>query len=139
MSAIIQRPRRISSESASKETREAVDLVGYILDDITTGGGSPYTIPAGSIIAAGGFLVFNQSTVVFQLNNAGDTVNLIKPDGVTVQDSYTYSSSSDDVSHGRQEDGGIVWTTFVSPTLGASNNGSTFLVMNHWVLAKDHI
>ncbi len=104
---------------------EAVDLAGYILDDIATGGGSPYTIPAGSIIAAGGFLVFNESTVGFNLNNDGDTVNLIKPDGVTVQDSYTYGSSSDDVSHGRQLDGGVVWTTFTSPTPGASNLGGT--------------
>ncbi len=104
---------------------ETVDLAGYILDDITSGGSSPYTIPAVSIIEAGGFLVFNQSTVVFQLNNDGDTVNLIKPDGVTVQDSYTYGSSSDDVSHGRQFDGGVVWTTFVSPTPGASNNGAS--------------
>ena len=118
---------------------EAVDLEGYILDDITTGGGSPYTIPAGSIIAAGGFLVFNQSTVIFQLNNDGDTVNLIKPDGTTVQDSYTYGSSSNDVSHGRETDGGSTWTTFTTPTPGASNSGSGFFVMNHWVLAKDQI
>ncbi|MGY5873040.1 MAG: lamin tail domain-containing protein, partial [Candidatus Thorarchaeota archaeon] len=104
---------------------EAVDLAGYILDDLVAGGGSPFTIPGGSIIATGGFLVFNQSTVGFALNNDGDTVNLIKPDGVTVQDSYTYDSSSDDVSYGRQVDGGVVWTTFVNPTPGASNLGGT--------------
>jgi len=116
---------------------EAVDLAGYILDDLISGGGGPYTIPAVSIIAAGGFLVFNQSTVGFALNNDGDTVNLIKPDGVTVQDSYTYGSSSDDVSYGRQLDGGVVWTTFASPTPGESNNGASLHLVDllrYWVL-----
>ncbi len=113
-----------------------VNLEGYILDDLIGGGTSPYTIPAGSIILAGGFLVFNQSTTGVALNNAGDDVNLIKPDGTTVQDTYSYGTSDNDVSHGRETDGGSTWTTFASPTPGASNNGSTFFMMNHWVLVK---
>ena len=99
----------------------------------------PDTIPAGSIIPAGGFLIFNQSTTGVALNNAGDDVNLIKPDGTTVQDTYTYGSSTNDVSHGRVTDGGLTWTTFTVPTLGASNNGSGFLVMNSWIFVKDQI
>ena len=105
-------------------TAEDVNLTGYVLDDIVEGGGSPYTIPQGTIIIAGGYLVFNQSTVIFQLNNAGDTVNLIKPDGVTIQDSYSYSSSSNDVSYGRSPDGSETWTTQSTPTPGASNVGA---------------
>jgi hypothetical protein len=58
------------------------------------------------------------------LNNAGDTVNLIKPDGVTVQDYYSYTSSSDDVSYGRFPDGSETWTTQSTPTPGSSNIGS---------------
>ncbi|MFX1563324.1 MAG: lamin tail domain-containing protein [Promethearchaeota archaeon] len=99
----------------------AVDLSGYILDDITSGGGSPYTIPGSTIILAHGFLVFNESTTGFNLNNAGDTVNFIDTDGVTVIDSYTYSSSQNDVSYGRVTDGSPTWTTFTSPTPGDSN------------------
>lgn len=102
---------------------EEANLTGYILDDLVGGGGSPYTIPLGVIIPAGGFLVFNQSTVVFMMNNDGDTVNLIMPDGITVQDSHTYSSSSNDVSYGRNPDGAGAWTTFAAPTPGASNTG----------------
>jgi len=113
-----------------------VDLGGYILNDIIVGGGDPYTIPPGTIILAGGFLVFNQSTVIFQLNNAGDTVNLIKPDGVTIQDSYSYGSSSNDVSIGRETDGGVTWVIQSTPTPGASNVGGALLHLQetqHWI------
>ena len=104
-----------------------VDLGGYILNDLIVGGGDPYTIPPGTIILAGGFLVFNESTVIFKLNNDGDTINLIKPDGVTVQDSYSYGSSSNDVSIGRETDGGSTWVIQSTPTPGASNVGAALL------------
>jgi exonuclease III len=117
-----------------------VNLEGYILDDLIGGGTGSYTLPANTIILAGGFLIFNQSTTGIALNNAGgDDVNLIKPDGTTVQDTYSYSSISYDVSYGRETDGSSTWTTFTSPTPGASNNGSTLYVMNNWVLVKDSV
>ncbi len=102
-----------------------VDISGYILDDITTGGTNPYTIPGGSVIPAYGFIVFYQTTTNIALNNDGDTVNYLKPDGVTVLDSYTYSTSTNDISHGRETDGGATWTTFTSPTPGSSNEGGS--------------
>ncbi len=112
-------------------TDEPLSLAGYILDDITGGGSSPYTIPPGTLIPAHGFALFNQSTTGIALNNAGDTVNFIAPNGTTILDSYTYSSSSNDVSYGRTTDGNSTWITFVTPTPGASNNGSTlFLAFN---------
>ena len=103
-----------------------IDLGGYILDDIIGGGTSPYTIPSNTIIHAGGFLVFNQTTTGIALNNDGDTLNLIKPDGVTVQDTYTYTSSQvdNDVSIGRETDGGLPWVIQYTPTPGASNISS---------------
>ncbi len=104
-----------------------VDLSGYVLDDITTGGTNPYTIPAGTMIPAFGFVVFYQSTTGIGLNNDGDTVNYLRPDGTTVIDSYSYSSSSDDVSYGRETDGSSTWTTFDSPTPGESNGGTSSL------------
>ncbi len=101
-----------------------VDLSGYILDDIVGGGTAPYIIPEGTIIPAHGFIVFYQSVTKIGLNNDGDTVNYIKPDGVTIIDSYIYTSSADDVSYGRVVDGGSTWTTFTSPTPGSSNGSS---------------
>ncbi|TFG29979.1 lamin tail domain-containing protein, partial [Candidatus Thorarchaeota archaeon] len=101
-----------------------VDISGYIIDDLIGGGTSPYTIPAGTVIPAHGYLLFYQSTTNLALNNAGDDVNFINPDGVTVLDSFTYGSSTDDVSYGREIDGGPTWTTFTTPTPGASNDGT---------------
>ena len=101
-----------------------VNLSGYVLDDITDGGTSPYTIPNGTIISAHGFLVFYSNVTGIALNNDGDTVNLLEPDGVTVVDSFSYTSSTDDVSIGRLPDGGGTWTTFSNPTPGSSNSGS---------------
>ncbi|MBN2229059.1 MAG: lamin tail domain-containing protein [Candidatus Thorarchaeota archaeon] len=103
----------------------AVDISGYIIDDLIGGGTAPYTIPSGTVIPAHGFLVFYQGVTNIALNNAGDNVNYINPDGVTVLDTYAYGSSSDDVSYGREIDGGTTWTTFTSPTPGASNTGPT--------------
>jgi hypothetical protein len=104
---------------------EEADVSGYIIDDITTGGTSPYTIPDGTVIPANGYLVLWQSTTGIAMNNDGDTVNYLKPDGTTVLDSYTYTSSTDDVSYGRETDGSSTWTTFTTPTPGATNGGGT--------------
>ncbi|MFW9979506.1 MAG: lamin tail domain-containing protein, partial [Candidatus Thorarchaeota archaeon] len=102
----------------------AVDISGYIIDDITTGGTAPYTIPIGTVIPAYGFLVFYQSVTNIALNNAGDTLNYINPDAVTVLDSFTYTSSADDISYGRETDGASTWITFDAPTPGESNAGT---------------
>ena len=120
-----------------------VNLGGYILDDIIGGGTSPYTIPTGTIILAGGFLVFNQTTTGIALNNDGDTLNLIKPDGVTVQDTYTYTSSQvdNDESIGRVSDGAATWVVQSIPTPGASNAGAALLSLQdiqYCVLTKDN-
>jgi endonuclease/exonuclease/phosphatase family metal-dependent hydrolase len=125
-------------------TLDDVDLGGYILDDIIGGGTSPYTIPAGTIIPSGGFLVFNQTTTGIALNNNGDTLNLIKPDGVTVQDSYTYTSSQvdNDQSIGRETDGAPTWVVQSTPTPGASNTGAALLSLkesNNWIFTKDFV
>ncbi len=108
-----------------------VDISGYVLDDLVAGGTSPYTIPGGTTIPAFGFIVFYQSTTNIGLNNDGDTVNYLKPDGETVLDSNTYSSSSNDVSKGRENDGSTTWTTFTSPTPGSSNEGTSTPTLVH--------
>lgn len=104
---------------------ETVDISGYVLDDLTSGGTNPYTIPGGTTIPAHGFILFYQTTTNIALNNDGDTVNYLKPDGATVLDSYVYSTSTNDISYGRETDGSSTWTTFDSPTPGASNGEVT--------------
>ncbi len=58
-------------------------------------------------------------------NNSGDDVRLLKNDGTTALDSYTYGSTGYDVSWYRSPDGGA-WatTTDATPTQGSSNMSS---------------
>lgn len=100
---------------------EDVDISGYILDDLIGAGTAPYIIPSGTIIPANGFIVFYQSITNIGLNEAGDTVNYIHIDGTTIIDSFSYGSSTYDISYGRETDGGTSWITFDTPTPGLSN------------------
>ena len=103
-------------------TTGPLDLSGYYIDDIAAGGGAPKVLPAGTVIPAGGHFVFETSGF---LNNGGDDVRLLTPDQATVLDSFSYSSSSDDMSWCRQPDGGDWLALECAPTLGATNGGSS--------------
>ena len=59
---------------------QAVDLGGWQLDD-AEGGAKPYTLPGGTVIAAGGLAVFDQDLTGVGLNDDGDTARLLRPDG----------------------------------------------------------
>jgi hypothetical protein len=100
---------------------EDVDISGYILDDSIGVGTAPYIIPSGTIVPAKGFILFYQSITNIGLNRAGDTVNYIHYDGITLIYSFSYSSSMYDVSYGRETDGGTPWVIFEVPTPGLSN------------------
>ena len=73
-------------------TGQAIDISGAWIDDIAGGGGAPKLIPSSTIIAAGGYYTMDTGTSF--LNNTGDDVRLLLPDGTTVVDSYTYGNSS---------------------------------------------
>lgn len=64
------------------------NILGYQLDD-EDGGSRPYTIPDNTSIPAGETAVFSREDTGIALNNNGDTVRLLDPDGVVV-DSYSY-------------------------------------------------
>jgi len=116
-------------ELYNRETTD-VDISGWQVDDIE-GGSSPTTIPDSTTIAAGGFYVVELSSV---LNNGGDTVRLLDDAG-TLVDSYTYASSTAGVSEGRITDGADTWTTFDTPTPGASNGEAAPLAsITSWTL-----
>lgn len=61
-----------------------INLGGFLLDDIPDGGSKPYTFPVGFTIEAGGFLVIEKSSHKLALNDDGDIVQLVGPDGVVV-------------------------------------------------------
>ncbi len=93
----------------------SIDLDGWKVDD-GEGGGSPLHLPAGSIAESGGYLVVDLPNSL--LNNDGDSIRLIRPDGV-VADTTSYASSAADTSHCRALDGS--WYESEQPTPGAPN------------------
>ena len=54
------------------------------------------------------------------LNNTGDDVRLLGTDGATVYDTYTYTSTSYDLSYCRLPNGGT-WVSGCVATKGTSN------------------
>ncbi len=92
------------------------DISGYVfLDNGTTG----YVIPAGTTIPAGGFLVLDEAQFGFGLGSADDA-RFFAPDGVTLLDSYTWTSHAT-TTYGRCPDGSGAFTTTLAPTRGAAN------------------
>jgi endonuclease YncB( thermonuclease family) len=97
-----------------------IDIGGYIIDDLLSGGSAPFTIPAGTIIRARGFFVWRTSAY---FNNTGDDANLITPDGRGIVDRFSFTSTNRNESFVRLPDGGP-WSSQkdATPTPGASNN-----------------
>jgi hypothetical protein len=104
-----------------------VDLSGWRLDDVDDGlrampdGSPPYALPLGTTIPARSFLIFFRSQSGIALNNEGDWVRLLRPDGVVVE-AVEYSASRDDQAYSKTLDGGSDWTRSYPPTPGGSNH-----------------
>ncbi|MCZ7568643.1 MAG: lamin tail domain-containing protein [Ardenticatenaceae bacterium] len=100
------------------EGSAVVDLSGWQLDDIVDGGSRPYTLPAGTHLQPGAFLLFFRHQTGVALNNDSDTVRLLWPDG-TPFDTYWYSRPAADASYSRDATG--TWHTDWPPSPGAPN------------------
>lgn len=98
-------------------TGDQLDIGGMWIDDLAGGGGAPKQIPAGTILEPGGYYVMEMSSY---LNNTGDDVRLLGPDGSTVYDTYTYGSTSYDLSFCRLPDGGT-WASGCTASKGLPN------------------
>jgi hypothetical protein len=105
---------------------EAVSLAGWLLDD-ADGGSSPYDIPAGTVIQPGAWLVFFRAETNIAINDDGDSVRLLHPDG-SVVDQWSFDKDPKaEVSWARYPDGAN-WNGRGMPTPGAGNQlwpGST--------------
>ncbi len=101
----------------------AVDIGGWKVDDVAGGGSTPYTLPAGTTLPAGGFLaLWSRDTGIALNNSIGDSVRLIRPDGGEVEShSYSVTSVPSDQAYSKTVDGGSQWTTTYPPSPGASN------------------
>ena len=112
-----------------------MDLGGWVLDDEANAtadatanaaaaslqSSALYVIPSGTIIEPDRFLSFPQGDTGLALNNTGDEVRFLGPDGALL-DAIAYDSSpGPDVSWSRAGDGTGSWTTGYPPSPGASN------------------
>ena len=108
----------------------AVDLTGYHLSD-DPGEPLKWAFPAGASIPAGGFLLVwcdddeddGPLHTSFKLSADGESVGIYttREGTVVVVDERAFGPQTTDVSEGRIPDGGDQWTSFATPTPGASN------------------
>lgn len=95
-----------------------VGLGGWRLRDAA---GVTYNIPLGQAIPAGGYAVLYKAQTGIGLNNSGDTVTLIHPDGAVI-DGVTYDHSpGGDESWCRLPDGGATWSDDCLPSPNGVN------------------
>jgi hypothetical protein len=87
----------------------------------------PYVIPAGTSIAAGGYLVIDEASFVFGLGLA-DLARLFDASGALV-DSYTWASHAT-TTYGRCPNGVGAVTTTTSVTKGAANDCAIVVKIN---------
>jgi len=106
---------------------EDINISGCFIDDKlgTIGSSDPQKISDGTIIQAGKYYVYDLGSGY--LNNSGDDIYFIAPDGTTVIDknlSFADSTNHSDQSIYRLPDGGSWASDFDdTPTKGAANNG----------------
>jgi len=89
-----------------------VDLSGWKIED-TAGRTTTYTFPQGIKIVAQGFLVLYRPISKITLNNDGDGLNLIQPDGKII-DTVNYEKAPRGQSYNRTLSG-WVWSTTLTP------------------------
>ena len=97
-----------------------IDLSGYVLtDNAPSDPTHRHTIPAGTVVNPGEYLVIDVGGDVFGLGGA-DSVNLFGTDGVTVVDTYSWTAHSA-TTYGRCPDGTGDFADTSEPTKGAAN------------------
>jgi hypothetical protein len=104
-----------------------VDLSGYKLTDSKgLSSSETYTIPSGTTIAAGKFLVFEKGTsFTFGLSSTGDGAILANASG-TIIDQLTFGAmATANESYGRKPDGSSNLYYFTVGTQGTTNDAST--------------
>jgi len=93
-----------------------VDLSGWKISD-TAGKTTTFIFPAGTKISARGFLVLSRPTTKITLNNDGDTLNLIQPDGSIIE-KVSFEKAPIGQSYNKKENS-WVWSDNLTP--GAVN------------------
>jgi hypothetical protein len=98
----------------------AVNLNGWILDDIVIGGSTPFSLTPAKL-EPGEFIAYFRGRTKIALNDGGDNVRLRAPDGRTI-DKITYLRvRAKNLSYGRLPDGSDHFAYGLWPTPGRAN------------------
>jgi len=108
-----------------------VYLKGWWLDDVAGGGSSVYDLP-GVTISPRGFAVFFRTKTKIALNDGGDTVRLLAPDGRTIDQIRYLKVRAANLSYGRLPDGSDNMGYGLWPTPGMPNLPFEPLVVSHF-------
>ncbi|HEY69654.1 MAG TPA: lamin tail domain-containing protein [Anaerolineae bacterium] len=98
----------------------AVNLCGWVLDDVVGGGARPYTLPAWTIRPRERVALFRARTHI-SLNDAGDTVHLFDPAGGLVDQIRFIRVKAYNLSYGRLPDGSSNFAYGLWPTPRCAN------------------
>ncbi len=90
-----------------------VNLNGWMIDDILEKGSKAYII-GNEIIKAGSYKIFDAAYTKIALNNTGDEVNLLWPDGVVV-DKIKYEKADEGLSYNLANSGDWFWSSLITP------------------------
>jgi len=124
----------------------AVDLGGYVLTDSDPT--HRYVIPAGTVVAPGGFVVLDEqgtTTAGFDFGLGGaDSVRLLLPDGTTAADGSTVADEYSWTTHaastyGRGPDGTGDLAVTSAATKGAANTFEGVTVPQDWPGGPDEV
>ena len=102
---------------------EPIDLRGWQVDDVADAGSSPFLFEESVVLPARGHLLLFQRDTGLALNNGGDAVRLLHPDGREA-DVFTYPRTSPDASWARATDGAAAWVDDLPPSPGAPNGAA---------------
>lgn len=80
-----------------------------------------FRIPPGTVLAAGGHIVFDQNALGFALSARGETIYLRDPSGNRMIDVVRFGPQENGVSSGRYPDGSPGFVQLSSPTPGTAN------------------
>ena len=108
-----------------------VNLKGWRIDDILNKGSKPYLIIEDIIIKPRDFVVFQNSQTKIVLNNSGDEVNILWPDG-TVVDNLKYGKSKEGYSYNWVSSDSWDWNKKTTP-------GNNNIVGNNNVLQNGEV
>ena len=100
---------------------EDLDLGGCALDDIAIAGSAHFVFPSGTMLAAGAYRVYYQKDTGIILNNDGDSVRLLSPDG-SVADMISYEQVVHDASYSRTRGCAGEWVSIWPPSPGKPND-----------------